>query len=546
MIYDIDCGVREAGDSPDGRRRLLRATQIKPLSFVTRAMRQGGNYSALVGWLLYTASKGSVSKLTIAAAFSFAHLASQAAAIYAIYWYGRQMERNGNAYVPLLKLTVNFKDQPEWLWAIVIFSTVTFVMSATFLYLAGRQLLDVVEKHYARAIEGLALLSSRLPDPRVRLASDLFMKYGLGGLGMGCRRSAITVIIFFNAIMAAVGGVAAAVFLIWIDPSLTLLILVSVGLAALLLYPLTLRSVQGAKDREKALAAFRKEVRGLGQKDSTEQATANFLSIGELARAYMMQRRVVTELIFATEIGITIIIGLVVYYMASEALAGREQWAIFVAYIAALRTTLSGAAQPIRAFASVSRYYPQIVRYSLFTKDMQRIDEKSLAQPQPGDTLILGTLSNGEDVVVEAGNCLALVTFEPLRHIQYTLLNARLRDVAAPLAATAVGSDAEVGVNVAIVILNSNQFANEVLKKLKGELENNVTLIVYQHASKVGAFGEEHVLTLFDGSFQRFAALGTEEGDAALQEFSLKAADKRRSRRGVVDYDDDDEEEDDL
>ena len=81
------------------------------------------------------------------------------------------------------------------------------------------------------------------------------------------------------------------------------------------------------------------------------------------------------------------------------------------------------------------------------------------------------------------------------------------------------------------------------LNTLKDELENKVTLIVYQHANKVGAFGEEQVLTLFDGSFQRFAALGTEEGDAALKEFSLKVANKRR--RGVVDYDDD-EEDDDL
>jgi hypothetical protein len=95
------------------------------------------------------------------------------------------------------------------------------------------------------------------------------MKYGLGGLGMGCRRSAITVIIFFNAIMAAVSGVAAAVFLIWIDPSLTLLILVSAGLAALLLYPLTLLSVHVAKDRENP-SGLRKEVCGLGRRSQSK------------------------------------------------------------------------------------------------------------------------------------------------------------------------------------------------------------------------------------------------------------------------------------
>ena len=38
----------------------------------------------------------------------------------------------------------------------------------------------------------------------------------------------------------------------------------------------------------------------------------------------MMRRRVLTELVFAMEIGVTILLGVVIYYMASQALAGRE------------------------------------------------------------------------------------------------------------------------------------------------------------------------------------------------------------------------------
>ena len=91
-----------------------------------------------------------------------------------------------------------------------------------------------------------------------------------------------------------------------------------------------------------------------------------------MARTYMMRRRVLTELVFATEIGITILLGVVIYYMANEALAGREQWALFIAYIAALRMMLVGVAQAIQAFASVSRSYPQIVRYYLLLTDIQR------------------------------------------------------------------------------------------------------------------------------------------------------------------------------
>ena len=43
-------------------------------------------------------------------------------------------------------------------------------------------------------------------------------------------------------------------------------------------------------------------------------------------------------------------------------------------------------------------------------------------------------------------------------------------------------------------------------------------------------FGEDRVLTFFEGEFQRFAWLGTEEADAALKEFELKARSKRRKK----------------
>ena len=47
-----------------------------------------------------------------------------------------------------------------------------------------------------------------------------------------------------------------------------------------------------------------------------------------------------------------------------------------------------------------------------------------------------------------------------------------------------------------------------------------------------------------EGEMQRYVLLGTEDVDAALKEFALKAAAKRRSKRGLLDTDDDEEEED--
>ena len=84
------------------------------------------------------------------------------------------MEKTGLVTVPFLDIHVNLKDEPQWLWAIVAVSTLCFVVSAVFLYLSRKQILDIVEKQYARSLEQLGLLSLRVPDPRVPVASHIF------------------------------------------------------------------------------------------------------------------------------------------------------------------------------------------------------------------------------------------------------------------------------------------------------------------------------------------------------------------------------------
>ena len=503
-------------------------------SFLSRLSRQGRNYTNLVAWTLYTGFQGRTTKLAVAVVLSLLSLGSQAAAIYAIYWYGRQMGGTGLASVPYLHIELNLNDRPEWLWGVVIFSTGCFVISAAFLYLARSQIMNIAEQHYARKIEELVLQSFRLPDPRVRLASNLLLDHGVVGLIAGCQRGAITAITFAYATTAVVGGIGAGAFLLWIDTSLTLLIFVFVGFAALFLYPLTLRAAKSAKDREKMHVVFKRELAKLAEQSSRGEKVKSLESAGLLAREFLMRRRVLTELILATQIGITFILAVVIYYMASEALAGRERWVIFIAYIASLRMTLAGMAQPIRAFAAVSRFYPQIVRYYLFARDMEKIDAMHFASIKRGDTLILGLLPNGMEVTANVGNCLALVTCERLRDLQFALLNARLPKSTAPLATVTVDPAKGWPSYGSIALINSTSIDEDKAQFLttKGgdALGDRVTLIVYQNAERAGIFGEERVLTFFDGELQRFASLGTEEADAALREFEHKTRSKRRKK----------------
>jgi hypothetical protein len=516
---------------------------VKSDSFFPRIVRQGRNYSTIVGWLLYRAFSGRHWQLIIAVGLSLLHLSTQAAAIFVVYWYGKQMEQSGLVTVPFVDIHVNLKDDPQWLWAIIAASMVLFVISAVLLYLSRKVILDMVEKFFARSTEELVLLTTRVPDPRVPFASHMVMDYGLGGLTMGCRRGSLIAISFANAITAVVGGLGAAFFLFRIDLPLTLVIVGSALLAALFLYPLTLRAVQSAKDREKAQAAMRVEVRKLSEDPTVEQTATSLETVDEFARAFMMRRRVLTELVFATEIGVTILLGVVIYYMASQALAGREQWAIFIAYIGALRMTLNGAALAIRAFASVSRYYPQIVRYYLFIKDMQKLDKTSLAEVKRGDKVLLGTLHNGQGVVVDVGDRVAVLAPTTIREPMFAMVGAKLVPSGEPVASAAIDPANIRKTPAGITLLPGGKLMKdpEQAPGILAQFENKVTLLFYQSAERAGALGETRVLTAFDGELQRFAVLGTEEGDAVLKEYTARAA-KKTTKAGL----DEDEEEDDM
>lgn len=522
------------------------ATPVKPISFLPRVWRQGRNYFSLVWWLLCTAFKGRTWKLAVAVGLSLLGLATQGAAIYAVYWYGRQMEKGGAFTVPFVHIDINLKEQPEWLWAIVVFSTSFFILSAALLYLSRRQVLNIVQEHYSATLEQLALLTNRLPDPRVKLASSLFVDYGFGGIATGARRGTLIVVSSATTITALVGGLGAAFFLFRIDLPLTLLIIVSAGVAALLLYPLTLRGVASAKRREKAQEAFRLEYKQLIEKRLVNEPVTNFKAAEDLADAYLMRRRVLTELIFAIEVGITVILGMVVWYMASQALAGREQWAIFIAYIGALRMTLNGGAQAVRAFASVSRYYPQIVRYALLVKDMQKINDTEFAKVRRGEKVILGTLTNGQDVVAEVGDCLALLTLEIIHEVEFAFINARLPNSTGPLGIMSVDPDKAPNSPAAIALLSFDRPAEKEVEQLRawrdGDLKDKVTLIVHRDSDNIGMFGETRILVLNEGEMQRYLPLGTEEADATMKEFAAKAAAKR-SKRGLIDTDEDEEED---
>jgi hypothetical protein len=241
-------------------------------------------------------------------------------------------------------------------------------------------------------------------------------------------------------------------------------------------------------------------------------------------------------------IAVTIILGVVVYYMANQALKGGASWAVFIAYIGALRLVLSGCTQVIRAFAGVSRFYPQVVPYYAFMRDVPKLDQLPLATVNRGEQIFLGYQANGNGIVVNAGDRIAVATTDPRREVQFAMMEAKAQSSGAPVATTVIRAGACMNeqAGIAVIELDMLGAGSENSKKLDGILADRVALFVHPTPKTVGTYGETSLMTVEEGVIGRFVPLGTSESDLILEEFARKAAAYRA--RATLDEDDLDEE----
>ena len=517
---------------------LNRAHQVdQPRISLKQFGAQVKNYATLVIWLLRSSFRGRIKKLLFASAMNLAYLAAQGIAIGVIYWYARQMQGGDAAQIPWVADYITLSSQ-TLLWLVVAVAAMAFIASAVFIFLARTTILRIVEAHLGQSLEKLVRLTMRLPDPRARLASRVFAEHGLGPLVAGCKRGALTAVVFSNAISGMFGGLTAAAFLFWIDPALTTLILFLVCLGTLFLYPVALYAVTLFKQRIQAQLAFRREVLTLQQGGDV---SGPIETPGKLANVHVARRQLKNQFMLRTEIAMAVIFSIVVLYLANQSMGGSTDWAFFIAYIGALRLVLSASTLVIRAFTSVTRFYPSIVRYYLVQKDLEGIDQRPFATVQPGDRLRLGALRTGEEIYATTGDRFAVVAANPKSDLALALLHARRDGSDLPLKTEFVTPRTALSGETAVAILDTTKFAEgHDLQALTDALKQRVTLIVRPEAKELGTLGEEQLLTALDGEFWRNVPLGTSECEAALKEFRSKSAKAARRKRFV---DDEDEEE---
>jgi hypothetical protein len=126
-----------------------------------------------------------------------------------------------------------------------------------------------------------------------------------------------------------------------------------------------------------------------------------------------------------------------------------------------------------------------------------------------------------------------------MREAICVFVGAKLQRTGEPVATFIVDPNDVMGTSAGLALIQASRLKQEVQQtQLRDLLKDKVTIVVAQDADKAGAFGETYVLTEDNSELWRFAMLGTEHADAALKEFTLKAA---KATRGDMADDEEDE-----
>ena len=509
----------------ESARLRLRDSLVRLPALVRSAHRRGVNYAKKLVWLVSRSVERHRSQVLGVLALGQLSFAAQAAALGLLYWYGAQTQSDAVVSFEPLGIELRAREDLILLWAVVATSGVCFLTSSFFMCLSENSAVGIAEESLARRLSDIVRVVRRLPDPRAPAASRILLEQGLAPVTRGCRYGATTTVMLLGAVTPLVSGIAAGAALVVIDPMLTTLLAVAAAFWSLSLYPLTRQQVKIASRMARGKAAFSREALKLIHSPAEVESGGGLVSAARLAEVVIGRRRIANRIKLVLQIGVATIGTVAALYLANRIMSGAGDWPIFIVYLGGLRIALSGCFAVPRTIGMVARHYPRVVVYIEFIQDATSIDVGRLGRIGSGDVVTLGSLSDGASVHAGAGDCIAVVALESAAMVQAAFLDARVAATGLPLAAgwvqvqappTHVSTDFPIRLTEAQLLEMDRPDVQAFVERSK----NAVTAIVHRDETRIGTFGETHLIVIDSGKFTTSVPLGTAESRAVLKSFA--------------------------
>ncbi len=324
----------------------------------------------------------------------------QLAAFGLVFAYAHALERDrqwtwmGRAWVP--------RESPELLIAVALIAAICLVVAAGLVYRARTEIIHVRRRYEEFCRHRALLLASRLPFPSADLANRILAENGLPTIAYRqarlCGRALMIVLRgTFPAGRAVIAF--AALFLIHWRWSLVVVLLLPV--AAYVLYGVNVAAARASwrqerKARPAALA--KRRLIGLIHRQTFTRTEADTLlretheqgSAGEAMDAFYARFLIRERAQWVANLFVAGALLVLLVIAGQTVFGGHMTWAIFLAYLFALRVFLLSSRNLVTTVVQISRMYPYLRSYADFVDDARRADRRMPA-PECSRTVVIAS-----------------------------------------------------------------------------------------------------------------------------------------------------------
>ncbi len=389
---------------------------------VANFLRHARKYRRVISWLLADSLWRLRSRTSRIVAFGALNLVCQAGTVAVLYFYADALEQNRT--VELVGRAFAARASFTFLWLAAGSALALIVLGAAANYVSRSQAISLGRWYEETCGKRAFTLATRLPDLRARAASRLAHEGGIRQIAQGdARYCGMAVRIISYAMPALINFAVSVVAMAVIDPQLTAIIAGLATVIFLFQYPANLRAAKFSSawenHRSPALAEFLSllhQVKSAPAPIDTEApALRRIYEKGSLTRtldAFWARLRAIEEGTLVSQIGSAVVLCAAILIIGARLLEGSTDWGLLVVYLGALRVCLSNFVQIGRAVAGVSRFYPQIARYSEFVGSAEKTNRPAIRlKPEQTLTVSAPSLVGGPDrVAMRLGDRLVLLT----------------------------------------------------------------------------------------------------------------------------------------
>ncbi|MDQ2069895.1 hypothetical protein [Natronospira bacteriovora] len=259
-----------------------------------------------------------------------------------------------------------------------------FLSGFTLIYIARRNFVSIACAYQAFSIRRVSWIEGgRPPSPDAFMSLPRLYRSLASLQARDSRQIVLAVRRLFDGVVPVLIILAATAVLFWLHLPATLMVVVTVILAARFYYAANLSAVKASRRLERvspeASAASRQRTRTVSRDSGVASDNRRLVEndqvfadkINAMTAAFRERFSAVVRAEYISHVLLAIGLSALIVILGGDVLRGESTWTLMIAYIFVLRIAMAGLRQLSTTITTISRFYPGMQRYYRFMRESE-------------------------------------------------------------------------------------------------------------------------------------------------------------------------------